>query len=354
MEARAMPPISPLAAVDDTRTETETESVQTTRTLSIVIPLYEEEDNVDAVLGELLDVLDAMHHEAEVVLVDDGSKDATAVRAAAWSRKDDRVLTVLLRRNFGQTAAIAAGIQKTTGGVIILMDGDLQNDPRDIPALVARMDDGFEVVSGWRKDRKDKLILRRLPSQAANRLISRVTKTHLHDFGCTLKAYDGNMLRDLALYGELHRFIPALAANAGARVTEVAVNHRPRVHGRSKYGISRTVRVLLDLLTVKFMDRYLTRPIQLFGMLGLGCFLLGAATIAWLVLDKLMGSGLSGRPLLLLAVGSVIVGVQFLCIGLLGELLVRMRHESGRRPYIIATVLGSGLDLRGEELGTNR
>jgi glycosyltransferase involved in cell wall biosynthesis len=304
--------------------------------LSLVIPLYEEEDNVDPVLEELFSVLDAMPESAEVILVDDGSSDATGTRAMRWAESESRVRFLQFRRNFGQTAAIAAGITQSTGRVIVLMDGDAQNDPHDIPDLLAKLSEGFDVVSGWRKDRKDKLVLRRFPSKVANALISRVTKIRLHDYGCTLKAYNGEVLRELTLYGDMHRFIPALASGVGARVTEVPVHHRPRTRGTSKYGLSRTIRVLLDLMTVKFMERYLHRPMQLFGSLGLLSFGLGLCTVLYLMIGKIaFGFPLGDRPLLILAIGLTIVGVQFFCVGLLGELLARFRHESGRRPYVI-------------------
>jgi glycosyltransferase involved in cell wall biosynthesis len=326
-------------------------------TLSLVIPLYQEEDNVDPVLEELLSVLDKLPESAEVILVDDGSSDATGARVLPWTERDGRVRFLQLRRNFGQTAAIAAGIKQSTGRVIVLMDGDAQNDPHDIPCLLAKIGDGFDVVSGWRRDRKDKLLLRRFPSKVANALISRVTKTRLHDYGCTLKAYNGEVLRELVLYGDMHRFIPALASVVGARVTEVPVNHRPRTRGKSKYGLSRTIRVLLDLLTVKFMERYLHRPMQLFGTLGLGCFGLGLCTVLYLTATKLaFGSALANRPLLILASALTIIGIQFFCIGLLGELMTRLRHESGHRPYVIrrTVVLGqNGATLNHEVLAGN-
>ncbi len=309
--------------------------------LSVVIPLYEEEDNVDPVVEELLAVLDGLEETSEVILVDDGSTDATSVRASLWTEKDPRVRLVQLRRNFGQTAALSAGIALTVGRTIVLMDGDIQNDPNDIPRLLAKLGEGYEVVSGWRKDRKDKLLLRRIPSKIANTLISRVTGTPLHDYGCTLKSYDGDILRHLVLYGEMHRFIPALAVGDGAKVTEIPVNHRARIRGRSKYGISRTIRVLLDLLTVRFMDRYLNRPMQLFGTLGLASFAIGVCTVIYLILAKVFfGAGLDNRPLFDLALIMTVIGVQFFCVGLVSECLTRSRFEGGRRPYVVRTTAG--------------
>ena len=316
--------------------------------LTVVVPLYNEEENVDPAVEELLAVLDTMPQSAEVILVDDGSRDSTGDRALAWHRRDPRVRVIQFRRNFGQTAAISAGFHHARGRVVVLMDGDQQNDPHDLPRLLAKMDEGYDVVSGWRKDRKDKLLMRKVPSMLANRLISRITRTELHDYGCTLKAYHSDVVQHLHLYGELHRFIPALAGLVGARVVEIPVNHRPRTRGTSKYGISRTVRVILDLLTVKFLLKYLARPMQFFGLLGLMSFLLGACALAGLVVDKAVtGAGLAERPLLTLSVLLVILGVQFISMGLLGELLTRIYHEVGQRPpYVIRRT--AGIDLAGE------
>jgi glycosyltransferase involved in cell wall biosynthesis len=310
--------------------------------LTVVVPLYKEEENVDHAVSELLEVLDTMPQSAEVILVDDGSPDATGAMAMAWNDRDPRVRVIQFRRNFGQTAAISAGFRHARGRVIVLMDGDQQNDPHDLPRLLAKMDEGYDVVSGWRKDRKDKLVMRKIPSMMANRLISRITRTELHDYGCTLKAYHSDVVQHLHLYGELHRFIPALAGLVGARVVEIPVNHRPRTRGTSKYGISRTVRVLLDLLTVKFLLKYLARPMQFFGLLGLMSFLLGFCSLAGLLIEKAVaGVGLAERPLMILSVLLVILGVQFLSMGLLGELLTRIYHEVGQRPpYVIRRTAG--------------
>ena len=305
--------------------------------LSVVVPLYDEEDNVDPVMRELLEVLDQMELSSEVVLVDDGSKDQTVARARRWCQRDPRVRVIELRRNFGQTAALSAGFDHARGEVIVAMDGDQQNDPHDIPRLLSKLDEGYDVVSGWRRDRQDALVLRKLPSAAANRLISRVTGTRLHDYGCTLKAYRRDVICQLRLYGDMHRFIPALSQVVGARVTELAVNHRARVRGRSKYGISRTFRVVLDLLTVKFLISYFGRPMRLFGGIGFVSMALGSAILLWLFGDKvLFGHGLSDRPLVLLGMLLVLVGVQLLSLGILGELIIRVYHETGpRRSYLI-------------------
>lgn len=317
-----------------------------TRDLTVVVPLYDEEDNVEPVLRELLDVLDGLPLASEVVLVDDGSRDQTAARAAQWCRRDPRVHLIELRRNFGQTAALSAGFDHARGQVVVAMDGDQQNDPHDIPRLLVKLDEGYDMVSGWRRDRQDAL-LRRLLSAAANRLISRVTGTRLHDYGCTLKAYRRDMIRHLRLYGELHRFIPALSQMVGARVAELPVNHRARVRGRSKYGLARTIRVLLDLLTVKFLISYFGRPMRLFGGTGLAGMALGGATLLWLLADKVvLGQPAADRPLLLPGMLLLLAGVQFLSVGVLGELVIRVYHEAGqRRPYLIRRLdaVGEGM-----------
>jgi glycosyltransferase involved in cell wall biosynthesis len=304
--------------------------------LSVVVPLYDEEENVDPTMRELLDVLDGLDLSSEVVLVDDGSRDQTAALARRWCELDPRVRLIEFRRNFGQTAALVAGFDHARGRAVVAMDGDQQNDPRDIPRLLAKLDEGYDVVSGWRRDRQDALLLRKVPSMAANRLISRVTGTRLHDYGCTLKAYRGDMVRHLHLYGDQHRFIPALSQIVGARVTELPVNHRPRVRGHSKYGISRTVRVMLDLLTVKFLISYFGRPMRLFGSIGFVCIALGSVILLSLLGDKvILGHPLGDRPLLMLGMLVMVVGVQFLSLGILGELIIRVYHEGGRHSYLV-------------------
>jgi glycosyltransferase involved in cell wall biosynthesis len=304
--------------------------------LSVVVPLYDEEENVDPTMRELLDVLDGLDLSSEVVLVDDGSQDQTAALARRWCELDPRVRLIEFRRNFGQTAALVAGFDHARGRAVVAMDGDQQNDPRDIPRLLAKLDEGYDVVSGWRRDRQDALLLRKVPSMAANRLISRVTGTRLHDYGCTLKAYRGDVVRHLRLYGDQHRFIPALSQIVGARVTELPVNHRPRVRGHSKYGISRTLRVMLDLLTVKFLISYFGRPMRLFGSVGFVSMALGSVILLYLLGEKVvLGHALGDRPLLMLGMLMMVVGVQFLSLGILGELIIRVYHEGGRRSYLV-------------------
>lgn len=304
-----------------------------TPAISIVIPVFDEEGNVEPLIRELGAVLDDVALPAEIVAVDDGSTDMTFAALARLRVQEPRLRVVRLARNYGQTAALAAGIEHARGDVIVSLDADRQNDPRDIPRLLAALGPDVDLVNGWRRDRQDAWWSRRLPSMVANRLISLVTGIRLHDYGCTLRAMRGEFARGMRLYGEMHRFIPALAADIGARVIEIDVAHRPRTAGRSKYGIGRTLRVLLDLLTVKFLSGYSTRPIQLFGAVGLLVGIPGLALTAWLGFQRVvLGVRLADRPLVLLAILLVVVGVQFVSIGLLGEMLVRTYHESQGKP----------------------
>jgi glycosyltransferase involved in cell wall biosynthesis len=312
-------------------------STQPAPYLSVVIPFFNEEENIDPAVAEVLETLDAIPQSSELILVDDGSSDTTAMKAFAWHDRDARIRVVQFRKNFGQTAGITAGFNHSRGKVVVLMDGDQQNDPRDIPRLLAEMDRGYDVVSGWRTDRQDALLMRKIPSMFANRLISRITGTHLHDYGCTLKAYDGEIVRSLRLYGELHRFIPALAGMSGAAVTELPVNHRPRTRGSSKYGLARTVRVILDLITVKFLLSYLVRPMQFFGRAGIGSFLLALGCAVMIPLQETIGiQPLRGDSWVSLAALLTTLAALFVCIGLLGEMLTRVYHEGGaRQSYVV-------------------
>jgi glycosyltransferase involved in cell wall biosynthesis len=305
--------------------------------VSIVVPLYNEVDNVEELHRQLTAALDPLGRTFELVLVDDGSTDGTGERLLALEARDPRVRPVLLRRNFGQTAAFSAGFDRSRGDVVVTSDGDLQNDPADIPALLARLEeDDLDMVCGWRRERKDPLS-KRVPSFFANRIISWGTGVRLHDYGCSLKAMRGEVARGLRLYGEMHRFIPAVASWMGVRLTEVPVNHRPRTRGRSKYGLGRTVRVLLDLFTVKFLHSYGTRPAHLFGLVGLGLGALGAGVLAYLAVLKLfLGEPIGGRPLLLLGALLFLTGVILVSFGLMGELLVRTWHESQGKPIYVA------------------
>ncbi len=305
------------------------------REISVVIPVYNEEENLQALHKEITAVLDDMAGEvaSEIIYVDDGSKDGSLKILKELFESDDRVKVIQFRRNYGQTAAISAGFQHAKGEVIVTMDADRQNDPRDIPRLIDKINEGFDVVSGWRKDRKDPFINRRLPSMIANGLISFITRVRLHDYGCTLKAYRSEIVKNIHLYGEMHRFIPAIASWLGVSIAEVPVNHRPRVAGKSKYGISRTIRVILDLITVKFLLSFSTRPIQFFGVLGVLSggvgFLIG---LYLTILKYVYRQSIGGRPLLMLAVLLIFIGVQFVSMGLLGELMARTYHETQGKP----------------------
>ena len=300
--------------------------------LSVVIPLFNEEDNVQLLLHQLLSTLRSLAEEFELILVDDGSTDGTPRALLRAVEEIPELVIVLLRRNYGQTPAMAAGFDTARGRIIVTLDGDLQNDPADIPRMIARLRDGYDLVSGWRHDRQDAELSRKLPSQLANRLIGRVTGVRLHDYGCSLKAYRRELVDDMNLYGELHRFLPALAFIEGARITEIKVNHRARRFGTSKYGIDRTFRVLMDLLTVWFMKRFLTRPMHGFGFAGLVAMGASALFVTYLAGLKILGEDIGNRPLLLLAVVLGLGGVQLFCMGLLGELLMRTYHESQHRP----------------------
>lgn len=306
--------------------------------ISVVLPVYNEVDNLVPLHAELSEALRAFGRSYEILYIDDGSRDASFEVLRRIRDEDPHVRLLRFRRNFGQTAAVAAGLERTTGKVVVTLDSDRQNDPRDIARLVARLEEGYDLVSGWRRDRKDDFLNRRLPSLTANWLIRAITGVHVHDYGCMLKVYRGDLARELKLYGEMHRFIPAIAADLGARVDEMVVNHRPRVAGTSKYGISRVVRVVLDLLTVKFLSVYSTRPIHVFGVWGVVLGGIGMTVLAVLGFEKLvLGHPLAGRPILLLSGLLVVTGVQLVTMGLLGEMLARTYHESQNKPiYLVA------------------
>ena len=311
--------------------------------VSIVVPLHNEAMNVEPLCRELREFADAEKRIAEMLFVDDGSTDDTYQRLVQACAGDPRVTVLRLRRNFGQTAALSAGFDIATGDVICPMDGDLQNDPREIPLLLAKIDEGYDVVSGWRKDRKDAWLTRRLPSWVGNRLISKITNVRLHDYGCSLKAYRREVLRGLRLYGEMHRFIPALSAWMGVRVAEVPVRHRARVAGKSKYGLERVVPVILDLINVKFLVSYSTRPIQVFGKVGIASFLVGFLFLALTVLMKYFaGYNITGNPFFILSGLCVLVGFQFICIGLLGEITIRTYYELHEKPTYVVRERFSG------------
>ncbi|MCY4055258.1 MAG: glycosyltransferase family 2 protein [Cyanobacteria bacterium MAG CAR4_bin_6] len=311
--------------------------------VSVVIPLYNEADGLELLLEQLLEVMRPMGEPFELVLIDDGSTDGTDERLQQLARDTPELVAVLLRRNYGQTPAMAAGFDVSRGRVIVTMDGDLQNDPDDIPRIVNRLREGYDLVSGWRHQRQDKELSRKLPSKLANRLIGKVTGVRLHDYGCSLKAYRRELVEDMNLYGELHRFLPALASIEGARIDEIKVSHRARQFGQSKYGIDRTFRVLMDLLTIWFLQRFLTQPMHVFGFAGLLAIITSVLMSFYLLLVKLAGNDIGARPLLLLSVVLGLAGVQMFCLGLLGEMLMRTYHESQNRSiYRIRQVLRGG------------
>ena len=307
------------------------------RAISVIVPVYNEELNVDDVHARLAEVLHS--DDVEFIFIDDGSTDGTADRLHALTALDSRVKLIRLRRNYGQTAALSAGIDHARGRIIVPIDGDLQNDPRDIPRLLARLNEGYDVVSGWRVQRKDPLH-RRLPSVLANRLISSISGVRLHDYGCSLKAYRKSVLRDVRLYGEMHRFVPIYASWQGARVTELPVNHYPRTRGKSNYGIERTIKVVLDLLVVKFLATYATKPIYVFGGFGLGAFLLGGISAILMFYFKFTGQkSFIETPLPLVTVMFFLVGCLSVLLGLVAELTIRTYYESqGKRTYSVRPV----------------
>lgn len=319
--------------------------------ISIVIPIYNEEENIPLLKVALDNALSKLKgHTWEVILVDDGSTDSSAEKIHQIAQADPgHVVAIDLRRNFGQTAAIAAGIDHAKGDIIVLMDADLQNDPADIPLLVEKIEQGYDVVSGWRKDRQDTFLTRTLPSKIANWLISVVTGVHLHDYGCTLKAYRREVLTGFRLYGEMHRFIPAYASSVGAKIVEVPVRHHPRKYGKAKYGLGRTFKVILDLFTVKFLMSYAQKPIYVFGGTGIVLMSLSVLTVTVLVIRRLtIGEHLIRSPLLLLSVMLFIMGFQSLLMGLLAEVLNRTYHESQHKPiYTVRAIYRNGQEERG-------
>jgi glycosyltransferase involved in cell wall biosynthesis len=310
--------------------------------LSIVIPLFNEAENVKPLIAEIQAAVEPLSKRYEIVLVDDGSRDNTFQILAQMYRIEPHLRVIRLKRNFGQTAALAAGLTHARGEIIIMMDGDAQNDPADIPPLLHTLEHGYDLVCGWRYRRKDPLLRRRLPSMIANGLISWTTQVKLHDYGCTLKVMRKDIAKGLKLYGEMHRFIPAIAYERGAKIAELKVNHRPRTRGRSKYGVTRTVRVILDLLTVKFLMSYSTRPSHIFGIIGIASGGLGFLLGIYLTLQKFVyNMEIGRRPLLLLAVLLIFIGFQFVTMGLLGEMLSRTYHESqDKAVFVIGEILG--------------
>jgi glycosyltransferase involved in cell wall biosynthesis len=310
--------------------------------LTVVIPIRNEAPSIVELHREFTDTLTAWGRSYEIVVVDDGSTDESFEMLARLQAGDPHLRVIRFRRNFGQTAAFAAGFAHARGRLIVTSDGDLQNDPRDIPAMIAMLEGGYDIVCGWRKDRKDALLSRRLPSTMANALISAVTGVHLHDYGCSLKVFRTEIVKDMKLYGEMHRFLPAIASEQTTSIGEVEVNHRARKFGQSKYGIGRTVRVILDLLTVKFLLSYSTRPLQIFGLIGIVMGLGGAIISGWLAVQRLreVASLSQHMPLLLLGILLIFTGFQLVTLGLLAELQVRTYHESQNKSiYVIREIL---------------
>ena len=300
--------------------------------ISIIIPVFNECESIGYLLDEVLNVMCSNKLNFEIVVVNDGSQDSTSNVLDKLTIKIKELSVISLRTNYGQTAAMAAGFDNSNGEVVITLDGDLQNDPNDIPKLISHINEGYDLICGWRYDRKDKLINRRIPSKIANKLIANVTGLKLHDYGCSLKAFKKEILDDIKLYGELHRFLPVLAKIEGAKIKEIKVNHRSRRYGSSKYGIDRTFRVLMDLLTVWFMTKFLTRPMYGFGFIGIISILVSLGMTSYLLIVKMFGEDIGNRPMLMFALIFGIAGVQLFSFGLLSELLIRTYHESQKRP----------------------
>lgn len=314
--------------------------------LSVIIPIYNEEENIPSLYKELNDVLARLGKTFEIIFIDDGSSDNSLMLLNEIQQNDSHVVVISFRKNFGQTAAMSAGFDHARGEIIVTMDGDMQNDPADIEGMIQKINEGYDVVTGWRFNRKDPFLNRRLPSMIANWIISKTTGVGLHDYGCTLKVFKREIIKNIRLYGEMHRFIPAIASGMGISFTEIKVNHRPRLYGKSKYGISRTIRVILDLMTVKFLLSYSTRPIQVFGLIGIGSGFIGFMIALVMTFQReFFGISMSDRPLLFLAILLMFMGVQFITLGLLAELQARTYHESQGKPiYFIKNIIGGVKD----------
>ncbi|MBN1298738.1 MAG: glycosyltransferase [Actinobacteria bacterium] len=309
--------------------------------ISIVVPVYNEEESLPHLYASLAAVLEKMDKTYEVILVDDGSRDDSYAKLVDIHNKNKNFKIIRFRRNFGQTQAMRAGFDNALGEVIITLDADLQNDPNDIPAMLEKMEEGYDIVSGWRKNRQDKLFSRRMPSVIANRLISRLFNVHIHDYGCTLKAYKRDILDNIELYGEMHRYIPAVASWMGVKIAEMPVNHYPRKFGKAKYGISRTVRVIIDIITIKFLLTYSKKPMQIFGLIGVLAALVGLVLTLWLIIERIFFNiSLGNRPLFILSIFIFLGGIQFVTMGLLGEIMMRTYHEgTGKPTYVIKNFL---------------
>ncbi|MBL7060625.1 MAG: glycosyltransferase family 2 protein [Actinobacteria bacterium] len=309
--------------------------------LSIVIPIYNEKESIGGLYEKLNKALSRMNLKYEVLLIDDGSVDGTFNELLKVHRKNKLFKIIRFRKNFGQTSAISAGFSYAEGEVVITLDADLQNDPQDIPVLLEKLNEGYDIVSGWRKNRKDKAVTRRFPSIIANKIISKLTGVHLHDYGCTLKVYKKEVVKNINLYGEMHRYIPAIASWMGVKVAEVPVMHHSRRHGKSKYGVSRTIKVILDIITLKFLLSYSQSPIQMFGLLGLFSGMIGFIMTAYLIIMRLFfNQPLADRPLFILSIFMIFIGVQLITIGLLAEVLIRVYHKvQDRSTYVIKDII---------------
>lgn len=309
--------------------------------LSVVIPIYNEKESIAKLYKKLDKTLSGMNLEYEVLLIDDGSTDGTLDELVKIHNKNKSYKIISFRKNFGQTSAISAGFDFTSGKIVITLDADLQNDPSDIPILLKKLNKGYDIVSGWRMNRKDRAVTRKFPSMVANRLISKLTGVHLHDYGCTLKAYRREVIENIDLYGEMHRYIPAIASWMGVRVAEVPVRHHSRKYGKSKYGFSRTIKVILDIITVKFLLSYSQRPIQIFGLLGLSSSAVGFIMTVYLIIMRIFfNQSLSERPLFILSIFMIFIGIQLITMGLLAEVLMRVHHEVQNRPtYVIKEMI---------------
>ncbi len=300
--------------------------------VSVIVPVYNEIDNLESLHTEIVSAMEQQPRSFEIIWIDDGSTDGSQTAMREFARREPRLKLLLLRRNFGQTAAMHAGIQNAAGESIVTIDGDLQNDPRDIPKMLDLLDEGYDLVHGWRRHRQDAWLSRKLPSRVANALISRSTGFPIRDLGCTLKAIRGEIAQQLELYGEMHRFIPILAHQIGARCIEIETNHRPRRFGKTKYGIGRTLRVILDLITVRYMQKYFASPMKLFGMIGFMCWAVAALSLGASISMKVFAAiDMTGNPLLMLSVVSLMLGTQFFSLGLLGEVCARIYFRNGAR-----------------------
>jgi glycosyltransferase involved in cell wall biosynthesis len=315
--------------------------IKTAVDLSVVIPIYNEKESIGKLYKKLNETLSGMSIKYEVLLIDDGSTDGTFDELVKIHNENKSYKIISFRKNFGQTSAISAGFDFTSGSVVITLDADLQNDPSDIPILLKKLNEGYDIVSGWRVNRKDRAVTRRFPSMVANRLISRLTGVYLHDYGCTLKAYRKEVIKNVDLYGEMHRYIPAIASWMGVKVAEVPVRHYSRKYGKSKYGFSRTIKVILDIITVKFLLSYSQRPIQVFGLLGLFSSAVGFIMTVYLIIMRIFFSqSLSDRPLFILSIFMIFIGIQLVTMGLLAEVLMRVHHEVRNRPtYVIKEMI---------------